>query len=88
MPVAELDALCPRHVEVPFPSGESYRERLMLVEAFLAQIRQEGLDGALLIVGHRATKWSLDALLDNKVLADIVTEPLGWRAYWRYALNN
>lgn len=84
IPVHDLDALCPQHVEIPFPNGESYRQRVTLVGAFLAQIRQEGPDGALLIVGHRATKWSLDVLLDNQALAEIVSQPLGWRAYWHY----
>jgi broad specificity phosphatase PhoE len=87
VPVRELDAVRPQHIDVPFPNGESYRQRVALVDAFLAQLRQEGLDGAPLIVGHRATKWSLDVLLDQRVLSDVVTGQFLWRPYWWYLLE-
>jgi broad specificity phosphatase PhoE len=83
----EIDAVRSKYVDVPFPNGESYRQRVALVDAFLAQVRQEGLYGALVIVGHRATKWSLDILLDQKELSEVVKRRFFWRPYWQYRLE-
>jgi broad specificity phosphatase PhoE len=85
--VRDVDAVLARHVELPFPGGESYRQRVALMDAFLADIRQEPPGAALLIVGHRATKWCLDVLLDRRQLTDVVASQFEWRPVWRYRLE-
>ena len=87
MPVPALDKLRGGHIDTPFPNGESYRRRTALVEAFLSELRREPGDDAVLIVGHRATKWALDVLLDGRTLDAVVTGAFEWRAVWHYALT-
>ncbi len=85
-PVAEIDPLRVRHVDLPFPNGESYRRRLRLVDSFLSDTRREAAGSALVVVGHRATKWSLDVLLHHRALSRVVARPFQWRPVWRYRL--
>lgn len=85
--VPDVDAVRVLYVDLPFPNGESYRKRVELVGAFLAALRSEAAGHTVLIVGHRATKWSLDVLLDGRGLADVVGRPFQWRAVWHYRLE-
>lgn len=79
MPVSVLERERPRRVDEPFPSGESYRDVVARVGAFLAELHPE-FDGArVLVIGHAATRWALDHLLDGADLAQLVTAPFAWR---------
>jgi len=40
----------------------------------------------VLLIGHSATKWALEVLLDGKPLEDLVGAPFGWQAGWPYTL--
>jgi len=42
---------------------------------------------AVVVIGHSATKWALDCLLDGKVLDELVDAPFDWRQGWRYLLR-
>jgi alpha-ribazole phosphatase/probable phosphoglycerate mutase len=65
-PVDELEL--DKHLEVPFPGGESYGDVLARVESFLADLRR-GWDGRrVLVVSHRAPLWALQQLLDGRPL--------------------
>jgi alpha-ribazole phosphatase/probable phosphoglycerate mutase len=41
----------------------------------------------VLLVGHSATRWALDHLLDGRPLELLVDEPFDWREGWHYRLN-
>jgi broad specificity phosphatase PhoE len=72
-------------VDVPFPRGESYRQVVVRVAAFLEDIRGVD-DGRVLVIGHTATRWALDHLLAGASLSDVVTRPFAWREGWEYEL--
>ena len=72
---------------VPFPNGESYQQRVAMVEAFLREIKDSGSTCRPLIIGHRATKWSLQVLLEGKALPEVIQTPFHWRPYWEYRLD-
>jgi hypothetical protein len=38
------------------------------------------------VIGHSATKWALDCLLNGETLEDLVGAPFGWKQGWRYVL--
>ena len=38
------------------------------------------------MIGHTATRWGLDHLLDGRPLEELVSEPFGWREGWEYAV--
>jgi broad specificity phosphatase PhoE len=53
----------------PFPGGESYRDVVDHVLAFLAEIRPEFDDRRVLLIGHAATRWALDHLIDGAAIS-------------------
>ena len=38
----------------------------------------------MLVIGHTATRWALDHLLDGRPLEDVVARPFDWREGWEY----
>ena len=73
-------------VEAPFPRGESYRQVVARVAAFLDDIRRAD-ERRILVIGHTATRWALEHLLAGAPLADVVTRPFAWREGWEYDLE-
>jgi broad specificity phosphatase PhoE len=87
MRVEKLDAERSHHVVDPFPGGESYSDVVFRVADFLSELAS-GLSGRrVLIVGHTATRWALDHLLNGADLARLVASPFEWREGWRYDLS-
>ena len=85
-PVAVLERERPRRVSDAFPDGESYRDVALRVSAFLADLHPH-FDGLrILVIGHAATRWSLDHLLAGADLADLVAAPFDWHEGWHYTL--
>jgi broad specificity phosphatase PhoE len=87
MPTARLEQERARHVEDPWPEGESYREvvrrtRLLLVDV---AVRHDG--ARVLLVGHSANKWALDHLLLGRDLKGLVSTGLTWQPGWEYAVS-
>jgi broad specificity phosphatase PhoE len=87
-PVSVVDRDHAERVSVPFPEGESYRDVADRVAAFLADLRIEHAGQRILVVGHRATRWSLDHLLAGADLRDLVVAPFDWRPGWEYVLDD
>ena len=75
-----------RYVDVPFPGGESYRDVVVRVERFLDSVADAHAGTRVLLIGHTATRWALDHLIDGRELAEVVTAPFDWREGWEYRL--
>ena len=73
-----------RRVDVPFPGGESYREATERMQALLDELVTNRRDRRVLLIGHTATRWALDHLLDGTPLEDLVVAPFDWRQGWEY----
>ena len=86
MPVSKLEAERPRRISEPFPRGESYRDVVTRMAAFLAELSQESDGSRVLVVGHSATRLALDHLLNHLPLEQLVSAPSGWQAGWPYVL--
>ena len=84
MPVAELEGTRRRHVDVPYPGGESWRQAVARVERFLRDLPTRWEGRRALVVGHSATRWALDVLVDGRRLEDLVDAPFAWREGWEY----
>jgi alpha-ribazole phosphatase/probable phosphoglycerate mutase len=76
-----------RRVDVPFPDGESYRDAVCRVASFLDEVRVDCAGERILLIGHTATRWALDHLLDGRPLDRAVTAPFDWREGWEYHLD-
>lgn len=76
-----------RHMDEPFPGGESYRQAVERVRAFLSDLPAE-LDGQrIVVVGHAATRWALEHLLGGRDLADLLSAPFEWQEGWEFSLD-
>ena len=76
-----------RRVDLPFPGGESYRGAVARVASFLDDVRVVCAGERVLLIGHTATRWALDHLLDGRPLEQVVTAPFDWREGWEYDLD-
>jgi broad specificity phosphatase PhoE len=85
MPVARLEAERAAHVDVPYPGGQSYRDVCGQMAVLLDELRDGSRGGRVLLIGHSATRWALDHLIDGVPLEQLVDAPFDWRAGWEYA---
>ncbi|GAA3735451.1 hypothetical protein GCM10022225_17590 [Plantactinospora mayteni] len=85
-PVAELAPLRARHLDEPFPGGQSYRQVVEQTRNFLRDLAAAWDGSRVLIVAHEANRWALDHLLHGAPLADLVAAPFEWRPGWTYQL--
>jgi broad specificity phosphatase PhoE len=83
-PVRDVDAVRLSAIDTPFPGGESYRQVVARVAACLDEIRANWPGSWVLVIGHRATHYALDHLVDGVPLADAVTAPFTWQPGWTY----
>ncbi len=86
-PVGQLEAQRSRHIDEPFPSGESYRQVVDRVEDFLNDVSRKWDGKRIVVIGHSATRWALDHLLCGAAIEDLVNAPFGWQEGWLYALR-
>ena len=85
--VPNLDRLRAKHVSEPFPGGESYEQCVARLRAFLDDLPTE-LDGErIVVIGHSATRWALEVLLNGRDLSELVAERFEWQPGWRYTLE-
>jgi broad specificity phosphatase PhoE len=86
MAVARLAAERSRHVDEPWPGGQSYREVVAQTRDFLRDLAS-GWDGStVVVIAHSANRWALDHLLGGVPLEDLVDAPFAWQEGWHYTL--
>ena len=86
-PVTLLAINRAKHIDVPFPGGQSYRDVLAQTEAFLHDLLAERDGQRVLVISHKANKWALDCLLNGAGLEDLVDAPFGWQEGWLYRVE-
>ena len=86
MPSAELERERSGRIDVPYPGGESYRDVVERVHDFLDDLSREYDGKRILLIGHSATRWALDHLLDGQNLEEAVG-PFEWQEGWTYTLG-
>jgi 2,3-bisphosphoglycerate-dependent phosphoglycerate mutase len=75
------------HIDVAYPSGESWRTAVDRVDWFLRDLRPRWDGARVLVVGHTATRWGLDHLLSGVALEALVSAPFEWREGWEYRVE-
>ena len=86
VPVTQLEAERSKHIDEPFPEGESYSDVVRRVQDFLNDLSCDWNGKRVVVIGHSATRWALDVLLSGKALPDIVSAPFAWQEGWCYVL--
>lgn len=74
------------YLDTPYPGGESWRQAIARVGRFPPDLRLRWEGGRVLIIGHVATRWAFDHLLDGVPLEDLVGTDFNWREGWEYYL--
>ncbi len=85
-PVEQVARERARHVETPFPGGQSYRDVVDQMAGFLEELAGSRDAERVLVVSHSANQWALDCLLNGAMLKDLVGAPFAWREGWEYFL--
>jgi broad specificity phosphatase PhoE len=85
-PVEEIELERVRRIAVPFPGGESYADCVRRMSEFLEALRRSEDAGTVLLIGHRATQYALEVLLNGKPLEEVVSEHWQWQPGWRYGI--
>ena len=74
------------HVDRPYPGGESWRQAVHRVGRFLDDLPLRWQGSRILVIGHVATRWAFDHLIDGKPLEELVNADFAWREGWEYRL--
>ena len=86
MPISRLVAERSRHVDEPFPGGQSYRQVVGQMRDFLRVLAADWDASRVLLISHSANRVALDCLLGRASLEDLVGAPFAWQAGWEYEL--
>ena len=86
MPAARLAAERFRHIDAPYPGGQSYRQVVDEMRGFLRALAAKWNGRRVVVIAHSANKWALDCLLNGATLEDLVDAPFGWQEGWHYTL--
>jgi broad specificity phosphatase PhoE len=86
MPRTILDAERSRHLDEPWPQGESWREAVARVTGCLAELPTSHYGKRVLVIGHVATRWALDHRVNGIPLEQLVSEDFAWQEGWEYRL--
>ena len=87
MPRARLDAERSLRIDEPYPGGESWGQAVERVSGFLHELSRSHEGERVLIIGHVATRWALDRVVDGVSLGTLVDAPFEWREGWEYTLH-
>lgn len=82
----EVEPAKVEHITKPFPNGESYEDCIKRMKEFLDDLGQKYHDRnvSVLIIGHRATQYGLEHLINGVDLKTLVTTPFKWQPGWKY----
>ena len=86
-PVAQLAAVRARHIDAPFPGGQSYRDVVNAMSGFLNDVVRQWNGHRICVISHSANKWALDCLVHGARLEDLVDAPFGWKEGWEYVVE-
>jgi alpha-ribazole phosphatase/probable phosphoglycerate mutase len=86
-PSHEVDQQKPKRIEIPFPNGESYIQTCQRMKEFLDELHEEYDGKKVMIIGHRATQYSLEHWILGKSLEEIIPAPWSWQPGWKYVLD-
>jgi 2,3-bisphosphoglycerate-dependent phosphoglycerate mutase len=87
MPAAEMHAGRRDHLDVPYPGGESWRQAVTRAGRFLADLAPRWEGQRIVVIGHVATRWGLDHVLEGVSVEDLLARDFAWRPGWLYVLD-
>ncbi len=82
-----VDIEKPKRISTPFPNGESYEQTTARMKAFLQDLLRDYNGKRVMIIGHRATQYGLDHLINGVPIEELVTTKFKWQPGWTYELQ-
>jgi broad specificity phosphatase PhoE len=76
-----------QRIEMPFPNGESYQETNARMKSFLEDLLRDYDGKRVMIIGHRATQYGLEHIINGVPLEQLVTTKFKWQPGWTYELQ-
>jgi len=73
---------------VPYPGGGSWEQAVTRVGRFLQDLPSRWAGQRVLVIGHVATRWACDHLLDKTRLEDLIVADFAWQPGWRYQIDS
>ena len=86
-PVAWFRGHRSEYVDEAYPGGESWSEAAVRVGRFLQDVPLRWEGQRLVVIGHTATRWALEHLLEGTSLHELVDADFEWREGWEYTLS-
>lgn len=78
------------YIEVPFPSGESYRDVERRIHSLLDELSQDYQGKHIALMAHQAPQLALEVLLNHKSWEQAITDDWrhtkSWQAGWEYII--
>jgi len=85
-PSEEVDIEKPKRIDTPFPNGESYAQTTERMRSFLNDLKRDYEGKRVMVIGHRATQYGLEHLINGVPLEELVSSKFTWQPGWEYTL--
>jgi 2,3-bisphosphoglycerate-dependent phosphoglycerate mutase len=87
-PKEEVNSQKLTRVTAPFPGGESYEQTNARMRSFLEDLLRFHGGQTVLVIGHRATQYGLELLINHVPLTVTVATAWRWQPGWSYELRS
>ena len=77
-----------KRINTPFPNCESYTQTTARVKSFLNDLKKNYDGKRVMIIGHRATQYGLENLINGVSLEKLTTTNFKWQPGWKYEIEN
>lgn len=87
-PSKEVEPVKRVHIHQPFPNGQSYEQTTEQMRLFIEEIIGRHKNETIIVIGHRATQYGLEYILNGVPLEQAVIAPWKWQPGWTYTAGN
>lgn len=84
----DVDAQKISKIHSAFPNGESYTDTTARIADFLKDLLKKYDGKNILIIGHRATQYGIDHIINGIALELLISTKFKWQPGWEYMLDN
>lgn len=85
-PSTQVEAQKVQRINQPFPGGESYQDCLHRMESFIEDLKNKYGGKTVVVIGHRATQYSLENIINRVGLKQAIEAEWKWQPGWEYKL--
>jgi broad specificity phosphatase PhoE len=89
-----VESLMLKHIDKPFPNGESYKDVEERMRSFLSELLEKYNRKKVAVIAHRATQLALEVIINKKTWEQAMKEdwrlkkPKEWKPGWDYRIKD